>query len=211
MLFQIKINHDTASAPCFIRLISLISFVNGFWSSSFIVIVEKISICEIMKIVNAQEALLSQYEVYTHLKADPEYSQIRQLVNSTASQRPGRHNRHNKSLSVTLTNSQYALYETVEYLEKMPCSKYTPDQVRAFLERMVNVPITKSERLQLLDLCPTTAVDLYPLIEEIDSRFPAEEDVEHILNIIQETLVGLSSPNVKEPPQTDMEVDAGGE
>ena len=116
-----------------------------------------------MEIVDAQAALLSNYEVYSILK-DAKQSK--------------KHSHQNVATIV---------YETASYLEKTPCKNQTEETVQKFLESLREFKLTKGEKLQLLNHRPESQVELHFLIAESEERF-GDEDLQRILDIIQNVL-----------------------
>lgn len=78
-------------------------------------------------------------------------------------------------------------YETLQYLQKSPCSSQTAQQIAAFKEAIAEYGLTKAETLQLINLRPKSPVEAYLIIEQCDDRL-TRDDLEAIVNIISETL-----------------------
>lgn len=51
-------------------------------------------------------------------------------------------------------------YQTIKYLEDTPCMKQTPEKIREFLKAMERFKLTKAEKLALLNICPTTPLEI---------------------------------------------------
>lgn len=51
-------------------------------------------------------------------------------------------------------------YQTIKYLEDTPCKKQTPDAISQFLRAIEPFKLTKAEKLALLNICPTTPVEI---------------------------------------------------
>lgn len=121
-----------------------------------------------MEVVNENAALLSNQEVFTLLK---------DIQSGKGHKKP---NYQQQNLATVC-------YETVKYLEKKPCEFQTPEIVQQFIKRLQPYNLTKAEKLQLLNLRPTSAVEIQLLIEESEERL-TEEQTEEILNIVEECL-----------------------
>lgn len=51
-------------------------------------------------------------------------------------------------------------YQTLKYLEYMPCNKQNPKKIQEFLRAMEAIKLSKSEKLTLLNLYPTTPLEI---------------------------------------------------
>jgi len=78
-------------------------------------------------------------------------------------------------------------YKTVKYLESSPCANQSDDIVATFLKAVQKFNLTKSEKLVLLNLRPTTEVEIQLIITESEDRL-TEEEIQELLTIIEETL-----------------------
>jgi len=76
-------------------------------------------------------------------------------------------------------------YQTVRYLEEMPCKDQTPEKIRDFLKAVEPFNLTKSEKLILLNLCPKTALEIQLIVEDGEDRL-SEEEVESLLQVISD-------------------------
>jgi hypothetical protein len=141
-----------------------------------------------MEIVHHQSALLSDFEVLALFCEDP----------ATSRSKPA-------------TNVATMNYECRQYLTTIsPSNLYTREHVASFMEAMLEFPLTRAEKLMLLNNRPTAPVHLYPvrrrhsrylllmmqIIEEVEIRF-GEEGMEKLLEAINATL--------PEPPREQVE------
>lgn len=78
--------------------------------------------------------------------------------------------------------------EALNYLEKTPAGKLSKslnqDKLNAFSDSLDKYNLTASERLQILNHCPRTAVEIQLLIEDSEERL-TETQVEELLEIIR--------------------------
>lgn len=55
-------------------------------------------------------------------------------------------------------------YQTIKYLEDTPCKKQSKEKITEFLKAMESKKLTKAEKLTLLNLCPTTPLEIQLVI-----------------------------------------------
>ncbi|KAG8196763.1 hypothetical protein JTE90_014496 [Oedothorax gibbosus] len=96
------------------------------------------------------------------------------------------------------------VYETFKYLEEMPCATQTPKSVETFLNAIAPYGLTKGEKLQLLNMRPTSLVEIQLLIEESEERFD-EDKLNEILIIVSTTLPPAPETDSKPPSEADYE------
>lgn len=112
-----------------------------------------------MKVIKANwNTLLSNYEVLDILRNTKSYKQ-----------------KPNQLATIT--------YQTIKYLENMPCKTQNPEKIKEFLKAMESIKLTKAEKLALLNLCPTRPIEIQLLVEESEERL-TEEEVETVLQIV---------------------------
>lgn len=85
-------------------------------------------------------------------------------------------------------------YETFEYLSNTPCAQQSPESIKEFMKAMGAYKLTKAEKLQLLNLRPSTAVELQVVIEEIEERL-TEDEITKLLESIQTLLPDTQKNN----------------
>ncbi|BGP32892.1 hypothetical protein JCM10296v2_004677 [Rhodotorula toruloides] len=80
-------------------------------------------------------------------------------------------------------------FEALRYLEESvhPMRRQTTASVSKLLDELEELDLTKAERLQLVNLAPTTAVELHVCIEDITERFD-EAGQERLLHLVKEHL-----------------------
>jgi len=130
-----------------------------------------------MKILEAQSATLTNYEVYSHL--------VEQRARYAARGRrrgPG--------------NLETVVKEIQEYLRTnhlhSPLGSnpipYTDTTIRTLLERLRPYDLTKAEFIMIMNLRPKHVAALHTVIEEMEERFPDEATQQEIVEIILEVL-----------------------
>ncbi|KAH6672979.1 DNA-directed RNA polymeras-like protein III subunit RPC9 [Halenospora varia] len=125
-----------------------------------------------MKILEAQAATLTNYEVYTHL-------QEQKLRHAEANRRPGNLNTMRK--------------EVLDYLGEAPSPlgsvpfPYNERTINNLLKALRAWDITKGEMIMILNLRPTKPENLHVVVQQIEDRF-SEEDQSHILQVISDVL-----------------------
>ncbi|RCI00639.1 hypothetical protein CU097_005158 [Rhizopus azygosporus] len=125
-----------------------------------------------MQIKNARSALITNYEVLRLLEENQQNQKLLQA----------------QDLSIEYPESLRTVqFELTEYLKQTPVGSQTPAQVTNFLEAISQFDLTRAEKLQILNLRPKSAVEIYLVIEECEERF-SEEDLENMINIIMQTL-----------------------
>ncbi|KAJ1821693.1 hypothetical protein LPJ56_001086 [Coemansia sp. RSA 2599] len=124
-----------------------------------------------MEVLDRQQALLSNYEVYlvlqeedAHHKEITEKRKIRYPENVT-----------------TLK------FEALQYLNNTPCTTQTAEQIAELKNVLAEYELTKAEILQIINLRPKTPVELHFIIEECDERF-GMEDLEQLAEIVVSSL-----------------------
>ncbi|TVY56221.1 DNA-directed RNA polymerase III subunit rpc9 [Lachnellula cervina] len=141
-----------------------------------------------MKILEAQSATLTNYEVYTHLvDQGNRYQDIRKYAEKDKNgkipenvvRRPG--------------NLWTLRKELLEYFREAPsplaCQPipYNDGTIRTLLKELRRWEITKGEVIMMLNLRPTTLENLNSIIQEMEGRF-GEEDQTGILDVITRVL-----------------------
>ncbi|XP_076066695.1 RNA polymerase III subunit I isoform X1 [Oratosquilla oratoria] len=123
-----------------------------------------------MEVINSKSAVLSNFEVYSLL----------QDLSQRDSKGP-------RSLTKTQMHLANIAFDTLKYLEKTACRSQNPEVIHAFLNALKDYKLTKAEKLQLLNLRPTTPVHMQLIIEDSEERL-SEEQVEELLDIVQRYL-----------------------
>ena len=116
-----------------------------------------------MEVINENVAMLSNSEVFQLLEKE-------------------------KLIEHKSTNVATIAYETIRHLEKTPCKHQTDETIRNFLAALQPYDFTKAEKLQLLNLRPTSIVEMQLIVEELDERLKTEEELQKLIDLIEEKL-----------------------
>ncbi|XP_060072312.1 DNA-directed RNA polymerase III subunit RPC9-like [Ylistrum balloti] len=117
-----------------------------------------------MEIINDNAAMLTNYEVLTLLS---------DIQAGRGQKKP------DKSLQQLATIT----YEAVKYLEDKPCKTQTPEIIEQFMTDVQSFNLTKSEKVQLLNQYPSTAVEIQLIVEESEERL-TEDQIYELLEVI---------------------------
>ncbi|ORY87486.1 RNA polymerase Rpb4-domain-containing protein [Leucosporidium creatinivorum] len=81
-------------------------------------------------------------------------------------------------------------FECIKYLEEPvhPLRRQTNASINKLLDELEKLDLTKAERLQILNLAPTTLVALVVCVDDFEERFQTPEEQEHILTLVKEHL-----------------------
>ena len=120
-----------------------------------------------MEVLNERAAMVSNYEVLNLLQ---------EKMKDDAGKK-----RHKKQRQENLATISY---EVTKYLEKTPCKLQNEDVIRDFLVEVAPFNLTKGEKLQLLNLRPSTPVEIQLIIEESEERLKTDEELEKLLAIV---------------------------
>ena len=125
-----------------------------------------------MEIIESNAALLSNWEVFAHLKQQKEQRMQHDRQKRLSSKMP------EKFCTVEFEISQY-----FNDLSLSNISHITAEQIKSFLAHFRSVPLTKAEKLQIINLQPRSSLELHLIIEECEERF-SEEQLNEILMAI---------------------------
>ncbi|KAG5914042.1 hypothetical protein E4U42_000719 [Claviceps africana] len=124
-----------------------------------------------MKILEAQSAVLSNYEVYQHL------TDQRDRYKQTKRRGP--------------PNFETVVRELLQYLrtEPSPLSQqpltYTPDCIAQLLEQLRPYELSKGEVVMILNLRPASVAALNTIIEDMPERFSDEQQEDMVNSVAQ--------------------------
>ncbi|KAK4154279.1 RNA polymerase Rpb4-domain-containing protein [Chaetomidium leptoderma] len=153
-----------------------------------------------MKILESQNALLSNYEVYQHI----------------IDQRK-RHKTQNRRVP---SNAHLVMTEVVTYLSEKPSplekqeesQSYSPTAIPRLLEKLreanLSGELTKGELLSILNLRPSSSALLSTAIEDMEDRF-SEEEQNKMVDMVAEVLGRADTDEGAEGAEGDeMDADA---
>ncbi|TFB04212.1 DNA-directed RNA polymerase III subunit rpc9 [Trichoderma ghanense] len=126
-----------------------------------------------MKVIEAQAAVLTNYEVLQHLTQQKE--------------------RYKQRKRRGPPNLETVVRELIQYLQSYPNplsqkpSTYAPDCISRLLERLSPYELSKGEVVMILNLRPASVAALNTVIEEMAERF-SDEQQEEMVAIISEVL-----------------------
>ena len=135
-----------------------------------------------MEVTDECSSMLSNYEVYS-------------LLQDIKTGKKGQ-KQPNKYMNQLATIT----YSTLKYLEGTPCKSQSGETFQNFMKALVPFNLTKSEKLQLLNQRPTSAVEIQLIIEESEERL-TEEQIEELLEII---VKHLTEEQAEESMQIDV-------
>ncbi|KAI3652431.1 hypothetical protein MP228_002756 [Amoeboaphelidium protococcarum] len=126
-----------------------------------------------MKVLENQDALLSNYEV------DKILSERQADRKSGNKKKPG---------AKQQSNVATIEFETMKYMKDSGVNKLNDGDIMHFLQQTRDLKLTKLEKLQILNLRPQSLVDLYIIVEHLESRFNDPESLlETIMNALPQT------------------------
>lgn len=91
--------------------------------------------------------------------------------------------------NATALASEKILYQ---YLVSHSCGHKTGTELAAFIKELQPYKLTRAEVLQVMNLVPSTEVELYLIVEECEERLGADQ-VQELLQLVDKYLVGSSS------------------
>lgn len=120
-----------------------------------------------MEVLNQQQTVLTNAEVYSFVMEEK-----KAFSAFPKDQRP--------ALAL-----RTILYETLSYLLETPAPSQTEEQIKSFIGVMTPYKLTGAEILQLINLRPTTAVEVQLVVEECEERL-TEDQVNEIVTIVKQ-------------------------
>ncbi|KAF8158426.1 RNA polymerase Rpb4-domain-containing protein [Crassisporium funariophilum] len=159
-----------------------------------------------MEVVNPCAALLSNHEVLTLLR---ELESDHLLRTKTAFRVK---KEEEAAATTTTTNSTLAgsnphleasenlrtiEVEAIGYLsaDYLPTSSQTKEGITELVKSLATYDLTKSEKLQVVNLAPSLPVELYVIVEELEDRFG--EQLDEMLGLVQSSLTTSDSNAAK--------------
>ena len=131
--------------------------------------------------------LLSNYETYLIVK------QIHESNNEREANKRGK-----KGQNRTLEHCNFGLntvtYETLKYLEQTACVEQNADIMAQLYNEVQKFDLRKHEILQILNLRPTTPVELQLIIEDSETRL-TEAQSNELIDLIRTKLPPIGGSN----------------
>lgn len=149
-----------------------------------------------MKIENAREAFLSDFEVLQHLLQVKEQYKI-----------ADKRGKHFKKHGPNLPDLEAIVRDTTTYLSQQTASRMTEANFAAIMKKLNEYELEKIEKLQIINQLPYSMVHLYAIVEECDTRF-TEDQINDILATIA---TEVPPPVVEEEPEVEGEAQADGD
>lgn len=134
-----------------------------------------------MKILEAQSAILSNFEVYQHLLNEQQKAKL-----------PDRKRQVPRSLQTVIKEVIDQLRTQPDPLSQRPIT-YDATSIGRLVERLRDYDLTKGETIMIINLRPDNPAVLAACIEDAESRFD-EEKQQEILAIIEEVLGPVRKP-----------------
>lgn len=147
-----------------------------------------------MKILEPQSAVLTNFEVYTHLSGlRTQYETTPKLDAKTRKPTGESYKRRGPG------NYETVVKEVMDYLTTPPSPlqnipSWNSATIKTLLSRLRPYDLAKAELVMILNLRPLDAVSLFLVVQEMYERF-TEEQHEEMLAIIREV---LGTPEVEE-------------
>lgn len=137
----------------------------------------------IMEVTSEKHAMLSNYEVLGLLK---------DIQAGNGQKKPNKFQ----------TNLATITYETIKSLEGWPCAQHTSEGLSAAMKALSPYGLTAAEKLQLVNLCPSSAVEIQLIVEESEERL-TEAQIEEILDLLATHIPGPQPEEEEEEEEGD--------
>uniref|UniRef100_A0A6B2LIE4 DNA-directed RNA polymerase III subunit RPC9 n=1 Tax=Arcella intermedia TaxID=1963864 RepID=A0A6B2LIE4_9EUKA len=131
-----------------------------------------------MKVIDYSNGWVTNFEVYANLKAD-------KIKNSIDSQ---------NSSNIDTIQSQ-----VLEYLEHTRVPKLSPDSIGKCMTTLSKFPLSKAEKLEILNHAPILPVEVHMIIQDTPGRFSSQDELrgfyDEVSNIVKDNLI---DPNAEQ-------------
>jgi len=150
-----------------------------------------------MKILEAQSAQLTNYEVYTHL-TDLKKRSNKRKGNRVLGRPPG--------------NLETIVKEILDYFDQAPsplASKpfpYSENTLRTLLIRLREFRLSKSELIMIMNLRPANTSNLNTVVEELEGRFDDAQQMAIVQTIVE--VLGKADGEAERQAMTDQAQEA---
>ncbi|PSR83948.1 hypothetical protein PHLCEN_2v5564 [Hermanssonia centrifuga] len=144
-----------------------------------------------MEVVNQRSALLSNFEVLTllrELESDHLARTRTALRIKKEEESVGSPTKNHAPIEEVLENLRTIEVEAIQYLaaDYQPTASQTEAGIQQLTRGLSPYNLNKAEKLQIVNLAPTEAVELYVIVEELEDRFGAR--IDDILSTVRESL-----------------------
>ncbi|KIK06229.1 hypothetical protein K443DRAFT_674514 [Laccaria amethystina LaAM-08-1] len=145
-----------------------------------------------MEVVNPRVALLSNFEVFTLLQElESDHLTRTKLAQRIKKEEEASGTVHGSSTLANINahleateNLRTIEVEAIGYLsaDYLPTSSQSAEGITKLVKDLVPYELTKAEKLQMVNLAPTLAVELYVIVEELEDRLGdrMEEILTHV-------------------------------
>ena len=134
-----------------------------------------------MEVINENAAMVSNYEVFTLLQEKMQHDPNKK-----------QNKKHGAENLATIS------YEVLKYFEKKACRLQNESVIRQFLVDVAPFNLTKGEKLQLLNLRPTTPVEINLIVEESEERLKTDEELEQLIEIVAKLPTDIEDEEINE-------------
>lgn len=161
-----------------------------------------------MEVVNSRTALLSNFEVLTLLRElDAKHvARTKAAVRTKKEEDAGGKPSLDLHIEEVSENLRTVELEAIQYLsaEYQPMRQQCEAGVTQLVKDLAPFGLTKAEKLQVVNLAPTEAVELYVIVEELEDRLGDRMD--QILSVVSKSLQGSHSGTNGPPPAHTREI-----
>ncbi|KAI0060372.1 hypothetical protein BV25DRAFT_1871205 [Artomyces pyxidatus] len=158
-----------------------------------VILVESATLRFLMEVLNARASLLSNFEVLTLLR-ELESDYLARTKTALRIKKEEEAAGHNASQASDLIdgiseNLRTLEVEAIQHLsaEYQPTRAQTAASISRLVKDLAPFGLTKAEKLQIVNLAPTEAVELYVIVEELEDRLG--ERMEDVLSVVRASLV----------------------
>ncbi|KAJ3518182.1 hypothetical protein NLJ89_g12 [Agrocybe chaxingu] len=153
-----------------------------------------------MEVINPRAALLSNYEVLTLLRELESDHLLRTKTalrvkkeEEAAAATGGSHVLSTTSHLEASENLRTIEVEAIGYLSAnyLPTGKQTEEGITKLVKDLAPYGLTKAEKLQIVNLAPTTPVELYVIVEELEDRLG--DKLDEIVRYVDVSLIASTS------------------
>ncbi|RPA83248.1 hypothetical protein BJ508DRAFT_413644 [Ascobolus immersus RN42] len=128
-----------------------------------------------MKVVNARDSFLTNYEVLAHLNATKAKYEEEGKATGNHAMKAG--------------NLETVMMELRDYLRHTPSATQSDEAIESFMSRAAPFQLEKVELLMIINQRPKGLAELDVLVEELESRL-SEEQIEELLGLVRECFGG---------------------